>query len=79
MFWTVTRNLSSACLCITHSEQALRFTLDTVGADRMFLGSDWPHEMGLESPVEWIKNMNSLSPQEKEAILSKNLEDLLKI
>ncbi len=65
--------------CITHSEPALRFVIDTVGADRLLLGSDWPHEMGLESPVQWIMQMGSLTPEEKEAILSKNFENLLKI
>jgi aminocarboxymuconate-semialdehyde decarboxylase len=65
--------------CITHSEPALRFVIDAVGADRVLLGSDWPHEMGLESPVQWIMQMRSLTPQEKEAILSKNLENLLAV
>jgi len=58
-------------------ESALRFIIDTVGADRMFLGSDWPCEMGLDSPAEWIMDMQSLTSEEKQAILSKNLEKLL--
>ena len=63
--------------CITHSETALRLIIDTVGADRVFLGSDWPYDMGLESPAQWILDMQSLTPEEKEAILWENIENLL--
>ena len=65
--------------CITHSEAALRFMIDTIGADRIVLGSDWPFDMGLDSPVEWLNGMESLSQEEKELILGKNLEQLLGI
>jgi aminocarboxymuconate-semialdehyde decarboxylase len=63
--------------CLTHSEAALRFIIDTVGVDRVVLGSDWPYDMGIESPVEWVNSLESLTQQEKEAILWKNLEKLL--
>jgi aminocarboxymuconate-semialdehyde decarboxylase len=65
--------------CITHSESSLRFIIDTAGADRVFMGSDWPCDMGLESPVQWIMNRTSLTQGEKEAILGNNLENLLGI
>jgi aminocarboxymuconate-semialdehyde decarboxylase len=63
--------------CLTHNEAALRFIIDTVGVDRVVLGSDWPYDMGIESPVEWVNSLESLTQQEKEAILWKNLEKLL--
>jgi aminocarboxymuconate-semialdehyde decarboxylase len=63
--------------CLTHSEAALRFIIDTVGVDRVVLGSDWPYDMGIESPVEWVNSLESLTQREKEAILWKNLERLL--
>ena len=63
--------------CLTHSEPALRFLIDTVGADRVLLGSDWPFDMAVDSPVEWINAMASLTHAEKEAIISTNLADLL--
>ena len=38
----------------------------------MVLGSDWPYDMGLDSPVEWVKSMKSLTAEEKAAIISDN-------
>lgn len=63
--------------CITWSEAALRFLIDTVGADRVVLGSDFPYDMGPESPVHWLEAMERITPEEKELILGQNLERLL--
>ena len=65
--------------CLTHSETALRFMIDSAGIDRIFLGSDYPYDMGIDSPVEWINSLESLPQDEKEAILWKNLEGVLDI
>ncbi|MDA0733389.1 MAG: amidohydrolase family protein [Chloroflexi bacterium] len=65
--------------CITMSERALRFLIDTVGIDRVVLGSDWPYVAWEPSPVAWINGLESLSQAEKEQILWKNLEQLLGI
>ena len=65
--------------CLTHSEPALRYLVDTVGADRVVLGTDWPADMMLDWPVAWVLRMESLSQEEKELILWKNLEELLGI
>ena len=37
--------------CVTMSETALRFLIDTVGAGRVVLGSDWPFVRWHPSPV----------------------------
>jgi len=63
--------------CIVYTEPALRFLVDTVGADRVLFGTDWPYDMALDWPVSWILRMESLSAEEKEAILWKNLATLL--
>lgn len=63
--------------CLTHDEAALRFLIDTVGIDRVLMGSDWPFDMAVDSPVEWLNGMGSLTQLEKEAIISTNLADLL--
>jgi len=63
--------------CLTHSEPALRMLLDTVGADRVVLGTDWPADMRIDWPVSWVLSLQSLTQQEKEKILWKNLERLL--
>lgn len=65
--------------CITMSEAALRFLIDTVGADRVVLGSDWPYVSWEPSPVGWVRGLGSLTQEEKEKILWKNLERLLGI
>jgi aminocarboxymuconate-semialdehyde decarboxylase len=63
--------------CIVYTEPALRFLIDTVGVDRVVFGTDWPYDMALDWPVAWILGMQSLTHEEKEAILGKNLERLL--
>ena len=63
--------------CLTHSEAALRMLIDTVGIDRVVFGTDWPADMAIDWPVAWVLSLESLTPKEKEAILYKNLEQLL--
>jgi aminocarboxymuconate-semialdehyde decarboxylase len=63
--------------CIVYTEPALRFLIDSVGADRVVFGTDWPYDMALDWPVAWVLGMKGLSQAEKEAILWKNLERLL--
>ena len=65
--------------CIVYTEPALRFLIDSVGADRVVFGTDWPYDMALDWPVAWVLGMKGLSQEEKEAILWKNLERLLGI
>jgi len=62
---------------VTGSEEALRFLLDRVGADRVVLGSDWPFVPWHPSPVAWVQGLKSLSPEEKEKILWRNMEAML--
>ena len=62
---------------VVGSEEALRFLLDQVGADRVVLGSDWPFVPWHPSPVTWVQGLQSLTPEEKERILWRNLETLL--
>ncbi|HEU5320705.1 MAG TPA: amidohydrolase family protein [Methylomirabilota bacterium] len=62
---------------VVGSEKALRFLLDEVGADRVVLGSDWPFVPWHPSPVAWVQGLASLTPDEKERILWRNLASLL--
>jgi aminocarboxymuconate-semialdehyde decarboxylase len=64
---------------VVGSEEALRFLLDRVGADRVVLGSDWPFVPWYPSPVTWVEGLASLSRDEKDQILWRNLEALLKL
>ena len=63
--------------CLTHSEPALRMLIDSVGIDRVVLGTDWPADMRIDWPVSWVMGLESLTLEEKEAILWRNLEKLL--
>ncbi len=62
---------------VVPSEEALRFLIDRVGADRVVLGSDWPFVKWDPSPGGWVQGLKSLTQEEKEKIVSKNLETLL--
>jgi aminocarboxymuconate-semialdehyde decarboxylase len=61
------------------SEEELRFLLDRVGADRVVLGSDWPFVPWTPGPGGWVEGLKSLTQDEKEKILWRNLEALLKL
>ena len=65
--------------CIVYTEEALRFLIDSVGIDRVLFGTDWPYDMVFDWPVSWVLSLEGLTQAEKEAILWRNLEQLLKI
>jgi aminocarboxymuconate-semialdehyde decarboxylase len=58
--------------CATFSEQTLRFLIDIVGIDRVVFGTDYPCPMEIVDAVNWVNGLESLTENEKEAILSKN-------
>jgi aminocarboxymuconate-semialdehyde decarboxylase len=64
---------------VVPSEEALRFLIDRVGIDRVVLGSDWPFVKWEPSPGGWVQGLRSLTQDEKDKILWKNLESLLKL
>ena len=64
---------------VVGSEKALRFLLDEVGADRVVLGSDWPFVPWHPSPVTWLQGLKTISEDEKDKILRRNLEALLNL
>jgi aminocarboxymuconate-semialdehyde decarboxylase len=64
---------------IVHSDAILRFLVDSVGADRVVLASDYPADMGPEDPVAVVRDNALLTEQEIRAILGGNLAQLLGI
>lgn len=46
---------------------------------RVVFGTDWPFDMDFDWPVSWVLGLESITQEEKEAILWKNLEGLLGI
>ncbi len=58
--------------CCTYSGPALRYLIDTVGVDRVVLGTDYPAPMHLHEAVDWVNGLPQLTGEEKEAILVAN-------
>jgi aminocarboxymuconate-semialdehyde decarboxylase len=54
----------------------LRYLIDSVGADKVVLGSDYPADMGEPHPVSFVEGCTSLTEAEKSAILSSNASRL---
>jgi len=64
---------------ITHSGPSLAFLVDTAGADKVVLGSDYPFAMGDFDPVSTVQSLTGLSPKDREKILWDNAVALLKL
>jgi aminocarboxymuconate-semialdehyde decarboxylase len=64
---------------ITHWEPALEFLINTVGADRVVVGSDYPFDMGPAEPVRFVEGVPGISAADKQKILSENAIKLLKL
>jgi aminocarboxymuconate-semialdehyde decarboxylase len=61
----------------TYTEATLRYLVDAVGSDRVVLGTDYPAPMILPDAVTWIRGLESLSADDKDAILSRSPAALL--
>lgn len=64
---------------VTFTARNLRFLIDTVGSDRVVLGSDWPAPMRLFDPVREIEALDVLTDAEREAILRGTAAELLPV
>jgi aminocarboxymuconate-semialdehyde decarboxylase len=60
---------------IAHSQPALRYLVQTFGADHVVLGTDYPYDMGLDHPLEALEG---LDPDSIQQITTTNPERLLK-
>jgi aminocarboxymuconate-semialdehyde decarboxylase len=54
----------------------LRFLIDTVGSDRVMLGTDFPFDMGEEDPLGLIDSVDGLTDAERHAIKGGNAAGL---
>jgi aminocarboxymuconate-semialdehyde decarboxylase len=61
---------------LTHSPAALRFAVDTFGAGRVVLGSDYPFRMGTAAPVAALDSAG-LTPEVRAAVLEHNARKFL--
>jgi aminocarboxymuconate-semialdehyde decarboxylase len=64
--------------CIAHDRQALRFAVETFGADRIVVGSDMPFDIGETAPASEIQSLG-IADRDQCAILSGNTQHLFGI
>ena len=64
---------------IAHSPHLLRFLVDTVGADRVMLGSDYCFDMGYQRPVDVVTKHAKLSRTDQRRILGATAARLLRL
>lgn len=60
-------------------DRALRYVVDSVGADRVLMGSDYPFTMGDDDSVGFLEGASALDEQERAAILGGTAARLLGI
>ena len=61
---------------ICHSKASLEFLVSSAGADRVFLGSDYPYDMGMMDCVRLVRSLN-ISPADRDTILGRHAESIL--
>lgn len=61
---------------VVHSPAVLRFLIDSMGADHVLVGTDYPFEMGDDDPVALVDSVPGLEPSQREAILGGNARRL---
>src|SRR6266403_1595462 len=61
-----------------HSKSVMEFVIGEVGAERIMIGSDYCFDMGYESPVHFLDQINMTSVQRK-MILGDNAARILKL
>ena len=60
--------------CITYDPGALRYLISVVGADRVLLGTDWPHQV--HDVVGSLANTAALPPDQRDPIRATNAQRL---
>ncbi|GBD08923.1 hypothetical protein HRbin22_01169 [Candidatus Thermoflexus japonica] len=63
---------------VTHDPNILRALIDFAGTDQVLMGSDYPFDMGLEEPVEFVRSLR-LPPEQEAKILGGNAARLFNL
>ncbi|MCW5603429.1 MAG: amidohydrolase [Burkholderiales bacterium] len=61
---------------LTHSPQAIRHLIDTVGSERVVIGTDAPFDMGEEHPIDRLDAVPDLTQAEREDVCYRSAERL---
>jgi aminocarboxymuconate-semialdehyde decarboxylase len=65
--------------CVSFSPLAVEFALKFMGADRLMVGSDYPHQIGDIEKCSWVINEINASDEEKNKIMHTNAESIFKL
>ncbi len=66
------------CDTLTHNTAALRFLVERLGDDHVVIGTDYPFDMGDESPIETVRACR-LGAEREARVLGGNLLRLLRV
>jgi len=64
---------------ITFDRTMLKQLVQRYGADHVLLGTDYPYDMGMEHPLDFIGGTQGISAADKTRIMGQNAARLLKI
>ncbi|XP_072179511.1 2-amino-3-carboxymuconate-6-semialdehyde decarboxylase-like isoform X1 [Diadema setosum] len=62
---------------LVHDERALKYLVETIGEDRVLLGSDYPFPLGEHHPGKLIDSVESFSSELKDSLLAGNALEFL--
>jgi aminocarboxymuconate-semialdehyde decarboxylase len=63
--------------CISHNDSAFEQVVERIGGDRILLGTDFPADMGIRHPVEWLSSLDFLTEVQLSDITGRNAEKLI--
>jgi aminocarboxymuconate-semialdehyde decarboxylase len=64
---------------IVFNTQIMRDLIDLVGVERVVMGTDFPQAMAVKQPVDFVESLPRLSLYEREMILSRNAQRMLRL
>ncbi|CAH1238542.1 ACMSD [Branchiostoma lanceolatum] len=62
---------------LVHDQRALKYLVETIGEDRVVLGSDYPFPLGEHHPGKLIESMQDFDPKLKSKLLAGNALEFL--
>jgi len=58
-------------------EEDMSHLIDTLGADRVMFGSDFPHPEGLAEPADFVKELQNFPDATTAKVMGSNLKELI--
>ena len=60
------------CWISPFQEERVRELGDLLGADRLLMGSDWPHAEGVAEPLDYLRDLDGFDDDEVRLIMREN-------